>query len=76
MFLPSSCACVLWLAWGSIKARVMSWRTASLRSVTVFPPLPQAEVKQQEEPAGERTGGSRSAGGYPALSVEKVSGGW
>lgn len=41
----------------------------------VLPPLPQVEVKQQEEPAGARTGGSHAAGGRPALSVEKVSGG-
>lgn len=36
----------------------------------------QVEVKQQEEPAGERTGGSHSAGGLSALAAEKVSGGW
>lgn len=36
----------------------------------------QVEVKQQEEPAGERTGGSHPAGGHSALSAEKVSGGW
>lgn len=36
----------------------------------------QVEVKQQEEPAGERAGGSHSAGRLSALAAEKVSGGW
>ena len=71
MFLPSSRACALGLACPSIRA------SFSFRGVhIVLPPLPQVEVKQQEEPAGEGTGGSHPTGGFPALAVEKVSGGW